>query len=361
MRVSWFTKIRLNKAVTTITSELFSKKLFLLLLLISLPFRAYAGFFSFITDILDDTIFPKVEVAEKNSQNIPLLQAALNTDPNPAKGGGDITIVGGTALLTESGPVGTIADIVETPSSDQISIYVVREGDSLSTIANIFGVSANTIRWSNDISATGTIKPGQTLVILPISGVQHVVKNGDTIKSIVTKYRADFNEVVQYNNLKASTVLAVGQTLIIPDGEVVAIHTATIAVKPKPGKSLVKGANAPYYEGYYIRPIVGGHKTQGLHGYNGIDIGAKTGTPIIASAPGEVIISRTGTWNAGYGNYVVIAHPNGTQTLYAHLSYNIVTEGQTVKQGQLVGLLGSTGNSTGPHVHFEIRGAKNPF
>ncbi|TAK57260.1 M23 family metallopeptidase [Patescibacteria group bacterium] len=332
----------------------------MLFVLISIPFKTHAGLFSFITDLFDGNQFPKVEVVEKNAQNIPLLQAALNLDPNPAKGGGDITIVGGTALLPESGPSGTIADVEENPTSDEISIYVVREGDSLSTIAKIFNVSTNTIRWSNDIPTNGAIKPGQTLVILPISGVQHVVKTGDTIETIVKKYRADKNEVLQYNNLKPNAVLAVGETLIIPDGEMVAIHPASAGAKASSAKK-VKGSNAPYYQGYYMRPIAGGHKSQGLHGYNGVDLADSYGTPVMAAAGGEVIVSRMGGWNAGYGNYVVIAHENGTQTLYGHLAQNIVSEGQVVSKGQLIGLMGSTGNSTGPHVHFEIRGAKNPF
>jgi murein DD-endopeptidase MepM/ murein hydrolase activator NlpD len=110
-----------------------------------------------------------------------------------------------------------------------------------------------------------------------------------------------------------------------------------------------------------MRPVAGGKKTQGIHGYNGIDIGAPVGTPIYASADGEVIISRSGGWNGGYGNYVVIRHSNGTQTLYSHNSKNAVAVGDTVKQGDIIGFIGATGKATGPHLHFEIRGAKNPF
>ena len=360
MRVPWFSNIRLNKAVTTITSELFSKKLFLLFVLIAIPLKTHAGLISFITELFEDNTFPKIEVLEKNAQTIPLLQAALNIDPNPSKGGGDITIVGGTALLPESGPSGTIADVEENPVSDQISIYVVRDGDSLGAIAKIFGVSTNTIRWANDISTGGTIKPGQTLIILPISGVRHLVKSGDTIKTIVAKYKADINEVLQYNSLRVGAVLAIGETLIIPDGEVSTVHPASAGAKKGSGLKL-KGTNGPNYQGYYMRPVAGGYRSQGLHGYNGVDIAAPYATPIVAAARGEVIISRVGGWHGGYGNYIVIAHENGTQTLYAHLSHNIVSAGQVVEKGHLIALLGSSGNSTGPHVHFEIRGAKNPF
>ena len=102
-------------------------------------------------------------------------------------------------------------------------------------------------------------------------------------------------------------------------------------------------------------------KTQGLHGYNGVDIGAPNGTPIIAAAGGSVVVSRNSGWNGGYGNYIVIKHENGTQTLYAHMSEIVVVSGQSIVQGQVVGSVGSTGKSTGSHLHFEVRGAKNPF
>ena len=88
---------------------------------------------------------------------------------------------------------------------------------------------------------------------------------------------------------------------------------------------------------------------------------APVGTPIRASAGGVVIISRSSGYNGGYGSYVVISHSNGTQTLYAHMNKVQAIQGTTVAQGELIGTVGSTGKSTGPHVHFEVRGAANPF
>ena len=103
-------------------------------------------------------------------------------------------------------------------------------------------------------------------------------------------------------------------------------------------------------------------KTQGLHGYNGVDLAAKTGTPIMASASGEVIVAKSGGYNGGYGSYVVIQHGNGSQTLYSHMSSVSTYKGATVVQGQVIGTVGSTGKSTGSHLHFEIRnGIRNPF
>jgi murein DD-endopeptidase MepM/ murein hydrolase activator NlpD len=110
-----------------------------------------------------------------------------------------------------------------------------------------------------------------------------------------------------------------------------------------------------------MRPIVGGVRTQGIHGYNAVDLAAPVGTSLMAAASGEVIIAKVGGYNGGYGSYVVIRHGNGSQTLYAHMSRVDARVGQVVSQGEVIGAVGSTGRSTGSHVHFEIRGAANPF
>ncbi len=289
-----------------------------------------------------------------NSQTIPLLHAPLNSDLTGAIGGGNITIVGQSALLSDVGPLGTIADVEDKVSPDQISIYVVQKGDNLSQIAEMFGVSVNTIIWANNLNRGDLITEGQTLVILPVSGISYKVKNGDTITSIAKKWKGDADEIIRFNDLTPGQSLAVGITIIIPNGET-AIPASTVS------GSRYRGGSGPSYAGYYIRPIAGGHKSQGLHGYNAVDLAAACGTPIVASASGDVIVSRTGGWNGGYGNLVIIDHSNGTQTLYAHMSSIIIGAGWHVVQGQVIGYIGLTGNTTGCHVHFEIRGAKNPF
>ncbi|MDO8590999.1 MAG: M23 family metallopeptidase [bacterium] len=283
---------------------------------------------------------------------MPLPQATLNPSPNAARGGGDITVVGDTALLPETGPSGTMVDI-EEGHSDQISLYVVREGDTLSQIAKMFGVSVNTIMWANNVSPKA-LHQGDQLIILPISGLQYTVKKGDTIKSIATKYKADANEIIQFNDLKADALLAVGTDIIIPDGEIVTPKVSQLTAS-------LRGTSGPNYAGYYAKPLAHYVKTQGLHGYNGVDLGASAGTPIMAAAAGDVIVSKNYGWNGGYGEYVVISHSNGTQTLYSHMSENITYPGMRVSQGQVIGYVGSTGKSTGSHLHFEVRGAKNPF
>ncbi len=326
--------------------------LFLMVITALAPLSAGAGVFSYMRGLFESE--PEENLtAVITSQTVSVLQAAVNPDPNPAKGGGDITVVGGSALLSETGPSGTLADIEENHSGT-ISIYVVREGDTIGAIAKMFGVSVSTIAWANDVRG-GAIRAGQTLIILPISGVRHIVARGDTLQSIAKKYKAEVDEIAGYNGISAGTHLAVGEVVLVPDGEMA--PTAPSASRT----AQLRGAGGPDYAGYYLRPIIGGRKTQGLHGYNGVDLATYLGAPVLASASGSVIIARDSGWNGGYGKYIVVAHENGTQTLYSHLSAVSVLSGKSVTRGEIIGYVGNTGRSTGPHLHFEVRGAKNPF
>lgn len=322
------------------------------------PTPARAGVFSFMDTALGATVDAEEVVYTRNSQTMPLLQAVAHLDPNPGKGGPDMTIVEDSALESSTGPEGTVHEIEDKVSSDKISVYVVREGDTLSGIAQMFGVSVNTVMWANNITSAKGIHKDQTLVILPISGVKYVVKKGDSLKSIASKYKADVDEIIAFNDLSSNTSLVAGTEIIIPNAEPVSAPASKVIAKTG-----TKGASA-YVDttGYFMRPIKAGRRSQGIHGRNGVDLADKIGTPIYAAAAGTVLVSKTGGWNGGYGNYIVIAHGNGTQTLYAHNSQNFVVPGQTVEKGENIALMGSTGNSTGSHVHFEIRGGgRNPF
>lgn len=292
----------------------------------------------------------------------PVLAAAINYDPNPNKGLSDSQMMSGNALMAHDGPNGTIADVASSATSDRISVYVVRKGDTLSEIADMFGVSVNTIKWANNLNSASDMRPGDTLVILPVSGVERTIVKGDTLKSIARKYGADADEIATFNGLDSSEPLAIGSTIIIPGGE-------PMPVAPKNTKSPLLKMSEPYLggggsiqTGFYSNPMPGIALTQGIHGWNGVDFGAARGTPIHAAADGFVIVARNnGGWNGGYGNYVVITHKNGSQTLYSHMKSSIVSPGQSVSSGQTIGYVGSTGLSTGPHLHFEVRGAANPF
>ncbi len=335
------------------------------------PVLAQASIFSFTGLISETATQTRAAATPFNSQTMPLLSAAVNLDPHPAVGGGDITVQKG-ALVAQEGPSGTAADIDTRPSADSISVYTVRDGDSLAGIAKLYDVSVNTIVWANDIKG-GVIHTGDQLIILPITGIKHTIVKGETLASLAKTYKSDAHEIAQYNNLADTDSLAVGDTVIIPNGEVAPAKTVT--KKPATSshsaaiKKIAKGGTEPYLggsgeaiPGYFGWPVAGGVITQGLHGWNGVDIGASKGTSIYAAADGTVIIARSGGgWNGGYGNYVVIQHSNGTETLYAHASKVLVSVGQQVSRGQTIAQIGATGLATGPHLHFEVRGAENPF
>ena len=318
-----------------------------------------------------------------NIQTMSMLKPAMNINPAPATGGGGITVVNNSALLPQEGPSGTIADIVK-PKNGTIRIHVVQPGDTLSSIAALSDVPLTTILWANDLTKTSAIHVGDKLVILPVPGIQHVVKKGDTLETIATKYGSNAADIGNYNGIDDAS-LVVGSTILVPDGELsnaqIAVAAGTPAKTSTPKKKHSSGSLAtgtaqfgpePAHNvgpsgtatqiSYYIAPLSNYIKTQGIHGYNAVDLAAPVGTPIMASADGEVIVAREGGWNGGYGSYVVISHDNGSQTLYSHMSSVTAYDGEAVSQGDVIGYVGRSGEATGPHLHFEIRdGIKNPF
>jgi murein DD-endopeptidase MepM/ murein hydrolase activator NlpD len=341
------------------------------------PIQAHAGIFSFVTNLFaSETVVSNIP--DTNSQKMPLLEAPVNTD---VKTGSDpheliasAQVTSTTIESTGSAQVPNAAKKDGTGITNSIRTYKVKAGDTISGIADDYGISVNTILWANDLKRTSMLKLGQTLVILPITGVEHKVTSGDTLLTIATKYKADMDEMLAFNNLSAGDTIKPGDIIIVPDGEQAIAAAPKIAAKTTTAKSLsanvasaalgVNVANAS--EGYYMRPITGGTKTQGIHGTNAVDLADACGTPIYASADGSVIVSKDiGAWDGGYGNYVVIDHSNGSQTLYGHMKTVTVNEGDKVQQGQQIGTIGATGKvsgTTGCHVHFEIRnGIRNPF
>ncbi len=322
-------------------------------LIIIIPLSVHAGVFS----LFDNATTTSETVPEVIKTDLvldtPVLTPALNSEPTSARGGSDLLVEDGA--LVSTGPIGKDEVDAARQGSGEISVYTVREGDTLSMIAEMFDVTTNTILWANDLSSAKAISPGDTLIILPMAGVRHVVKSGDTIAAIAKKYEADADEIVSYNQLEKGADLVVGTTLMIPGG---ALHTAAPVKK---AGSATKSTGGTGKSSSLAHPIPGAIKTQGIHGYNAIDFGASVGTTIRAAAAGEVIVAKTSGWNGGYGNYVVIRHSNGVQTLYAHLSTVSVGVGASVGQGETIGAVGMTGKSTGPHLHFEVRGGKNPF
>ena len=263
------------------------------------------------------------------------------------------------SLQAVSGPLRVSTEDIDFPTSDTISVYEVKKGDTIQDVAKLFDVSVNTIMWANNLKSR-TLTKGDTLIILPITGIKYTVKKGDTLALIAKKYKADDQDIASYNGLALDSALTVGDTVIVPDGEI----DVVLPTKPKSSIKKPRILNSYTYSaprGFLIRPIIGGRKSQGIHGHNGVDLASSIGTPVMASADGRVIVAKKGGYNGGYGSMIIISHEKGVQTVYAHLNDVYISQGQTVKQGQVIGELGNSGKSSGPHLHFEVRGAKNPF
>jgi len=263
------------------------------------------------------------------------------------------------SLISSSPPVvispkvfGALVDGGTQDIGKEINEYIIESGDTLIGISNKFDISLNTLLWANDLSTRSKIKPGQKLIILPVSGAVHYVVKGDTVSEIAKDYEADLGKIIAFNELSNEDDIFIGDILIVPDG--------TMPVKAQPTPKTV-----PLASSYFIRPTKG-KVTQWLHWYNAIDFGNKCGTPIYAAAQGEVQKVRYG-YNRGIGNYLTVLHPNGVVTLYGHLLTISVSPGEQVSQGQIIASIGGkpgtpgAGRSTGCHLHFEVRGARNPF
>ncbi|MBI2574184.1 MAG: M23 family metallopeptidase [Candidatus Wildermuthbacteria bacterium] len=233
-----------------------------------------------------------------------------------------------------------------------VTKYTVVEGDTPSLIANKFGVSLNTILWANSLSKSATLKPGQELVVLPVSGVLHMVRPNDTLSGIAAAYNAKARDVAEFNGLESDSKVFAGDLLIIPNGTM-------------PSRTLARPDLIPVANSYFIYPIPAPHRlTQGLHPFNAVDLSnGACGDPVFAAAGGTV--QRTGSTTQG-GKYVRILHPNGVVTYYGHLSSITAVPETSVMQGQIIGYVGYTGYTipkgpAGCHIHFEVRGAINPF
>ncbi len=234
---------------------------------------------------------------------------------------------------------------------DGVVLYKIQKGETLSSVAAKFGVSLNTVQWANKSAAQKTLRVGQEITVLPISGIFHEVQPDETLGSIAARYDASESRIAKYNKGIRTRELAVGENIIIPDA------------RPSPD---IRRSNSilPEYPGYYTLPTTGWNWGK-LHNHNAVDIANSCGTPIYASAEGLVVtIGSPDEWNEGYGGFVMIEHPNSTKTRYAHNERNAVTVGNYILQGDTIGYIGNSGLTHGPtgcHLHFEVHGAKNPF
>ncbi len=259
-------------------------------------------------------------------------------------------------------------DIPERPRSSVIT-YTVQPGDTVFGIAEKFGLSPHTIYWANtDILQDNPHRlwPDTVLNILPVNGVYHTVAGGETVASIADKYGIDVSVLYnEWNDLEEGQRLQAGMKLVVPGG------TREFIVWQLPTYSELRGsaaydagtcalpANGLRGNGWFIWPTDSRRISGWLFhdprnpAHTGLDIGVVTGDPIYAADNG--VVRYAGWNNVGYGYLIVLDHGNGFQTYYAHLSAIWVVCGQSVMQGTPIGAGGSTGHSTGPHLHFEVR------
>jgi len=233
--------------------------------------------------------------------------------------------------------------------------YIIEPGDSISTIAEEFEVSVSTILWENNLSAYSIIRPGRVLSIPPVSGLNHTVKSGENLGSIAKKYDVEEEIILEFNKVSKNSILQVSQKLFIPGGRKISYPS----YKPKTYtgfsaiKDIVKAPNSkPVQSNKMNWPTVGSKITQYYSWrHHGLDIANKLGTPIYAADAGIIEVAG---WGTGYGNQLVINHGGGKKTRYAHLSKFFVSVGDKISKGQTIAAMGSTGWSTGSHLHFEV-------
>lgn len=252
------------------------------------------------------------------------------------------------------------AEEVQQFRGGEIITHYVQEGETLESIAQRYNLQVETILWENELQKTSTIKPGQELRILPIDGVRHKVARGETIYSVGKKYGLEgsqiqmlvdypFNEFLNDETFE----LATGQFLMVPEG----VKPEEKKVVPNRGVGYLAqtpNAGSVAAQGSFVWPASGMITQRHSFYHKAIDIASRTAGSILAADSGTVIGAG---WldNSGYGNRVIIDHGNGYVTLYAHLRSVQVSQGQTVNRGDIIGQMGSTGRSTGTHLHFEIR------
>jgi len=253
---------------------------------------------------------------------------------------------------------GTILTDIIDEFSDRgtdVITYEVQEGDTISFIASDFGVQVTTIISSNNLRDADEIKPGMILKIPPVDGIIHKVKKGDTIADLAQRYGVETDKIISFNSLPLAGDLELDDELIIPGGRIKSTGLAGIA------RSTAKRfAYLPSLSDFFAMPTLGFNWGR-VHGRNGVDVANSCGTPVYASADGSVTLAKATGWNGGFGKVVRINHPNGTETVYAHLSGVLTSIGERVLKNQQIGVMGSTGRSTGCHLHFEVHGAKNPL
>ncbi|PIU14727.1 hypothetical protein COT20_02500 [bacterium (Candidatus Gribaldobacteria) CG08_land_8_20_14_0_20_39_15] len=326
-----------------------SKSPFLYLGLATLLIGSLAGFlldknksnFSLAKDVLDDSQYLIFATGKPSEQIV-------------------FAMVDGTTLQPSAPPAlaqgRTLASLEEvdyglSQARKEIELYIVQKDETVSLVAQKFGISNETVLWANDLTNKSILRVGQELVILPVSGTMHIVKSGETLNGIAKLYQAKAKDIVDFNELADDSNIKTGDFLVIPGG-------LKLKVVPKYNP-------VPLPNSYFICPIPSPCViSQGLHWFNAVDFSNnRCGDPVFAAVGGEV--QRVSFTQVG-GNFVQVLHSNGVVTYYGHLSGTVVGVGQKVDQGQVLGYVGHTGQTVpageaGCHLHFDVRFGVNSF
>jgi len=342
---------------------------------IRVPFRAYlASFFESIRPrgAATDSLFSRyalhfvvvllaVAVVSISQMSLPQVDLRLLPSPTPAPDLGTHTVaeqpthrggnrfVNNTTALFQAPVAHTI---IAERDRMQIITYTVQPNDNVWAIAQGFGLAAETVLWANPSveKSPDLLRVGQSLIIPPVDGIYYTIQAGDTVAKLAKKYKTTVEKIVsfEFNHLAEPYQLLPGQKIMLPDARK-PVPTLNYYPMTRVGSA---PAGAPKGTGRFAWPTQGILTQRFWSGHPAIDIANRTGTPILAADAGYVVMAGRDTW--GYGNQVVIDHGNGFKTRYAHLNTILVKAGMKVQKNQQIGTMGSTGRSTGPHLHFEI-------
>jgi len=284
---------------------------------------------------------------DSNIDTTPGFNVPIPADVPVILNSGGIVILKPTIITTEPGVAGR----------QRIETYTIRSGDTLYGLAARFGLNVTTLLWENRLTERSLLKLGQKISILPTDGVSYRIGRNDTLAKIASRFKVAAESINKFNQLGSK--LTVGQTIIIPGGRppatqvTIPIPTKTPTVtSPTPTKNI--NLPLPQGGGKLLWPTVHRRITQYFSWYHpGLDIADNLGTPLLAADDGIVEVAG---WNrGGYGYYIIVDHGGGLKTLYGHSSKILVSVGDRVERGQQIANMGSTGRSTGPHLHFEVR------
>lgn len=317
-------------------------------------------------DLIEETYTPgslKTAGQEKYySDDLAIIQKQSGITQAEDVSDNSLILINDEAVAVKPRTIGLISPTSEfiPQKRSEVVYYTVQKGDTVSTIAQRFDITINTVLWANNLGSHSLIRPGDSLLILPESGIMHTVKSGDTISRIARTYDVEEEKILSSNQLGAT--LRIGDKIMIPGGRKITVAAATTPVASSASNSsglgiirdLVKApASTAATSGTKMAwPTDGARITQYYSWrHTGLDIANKTGTPLYAAEDGTVEYSG---WSNGYGYNVLVDHGDGRKTRYAHASKLFVEVGDSVTRGENIAAMGSTGWSTGPHIHFEV-------